>query len=630
MVTGNIVRLSDAHSSLMKDLCWWQKEKPEDRQESLWSAYERLRTQHRARDGEFLKYLSLYCNRPISSLVASGHDYIDQDDRLVYNAVQVATDAYTAKIGKTRPKATFLTFNGNWGLRERSKSLEKFVSYVLAKNDFESLSVQVLNDSAIFGTGYFHPYKVGEDIKIERVYPGELFYETTETILGRKPSVIMRRRWMEKARLKYWLEAKLGRKLLSSEEEHIYQSEGPAERDLVTGADPTIDQAEVVEAWMLPVGKQAGKYCMITSKIELECKDWNYNYFPFVRVDHTKPTYRFHAIGVAERLRGIQSDLNLMLHRVQKAIHLMSSPKVFADAGTLALIQKQSWSNEVGEILPYAGRAPLVLSPRTVHPEVFQHIENTFDKALLMAGIDKTFAGGGAPNLDSSLAQRAHNNIQSERLNISQRAFELAVASIAEQVVDLGKECYKSNKKYTVVAQNDKYSIRSVPWKDVDMERDAYTIRVLPSSSLPDDLGSRIDTVLTLVGAKVFTLEQGKRLLDFADTEQELSLDRASEDYIDWVAMKLYRGEKVAVNSTQDLQLSVQKINAHLQRAMTMEDLPPSRVKGFRDYLVALKAEIDRSSAQQMPLADPTAAPVPGPDGNVMTQVGPNDGTIPV
>jgi hypothetical protein len=597
------------------DFRWWAKKEDAD---GVMATYHHIRNRDGSRRDDNLRHMRLYGNRDYLGAGPSGHALPISADRVTLNVIKSVCDTVSARVAKNRPRPVFLTSGGNYSLRRRAQLLEKFVESQFYTSGLYNIAPQVFLDACVFGTGIIKTYQLGDTIRMERVFPGEVFVDQAEGLYG-EPRQMFQRKYINRDVLIDLFPAKEG---------VLRTVQAWDDEDGDYGYDSTADQLCVVEAWHLPSSSDAGdgKHCIVVDGVELMNEEWTENSFPFSFIKWSDRLRGFWGMGLAEELTGIQVEINKLLMKIQKAMQLLAVPWVLVEAGSK--IKKAHLNNQIGAIIPYSGTPPIVRPNQTMSPEVFGHLDRLYQRAYEIAGVSQLSATSLKPaGLESGVALREYNDIESERFALISRQYENMFMDVAKKVVSIGKKISQEYKGWSVVAQRDRNTIQEVKWKDVDMGKDAYVLKVFPSSSLPATPAGRLAMVEQLMRAGLLSGDEAKRLLDFPDLDRELALDRAASDNIDRIVENIIDdGLYESPEPFMDLVLALKKVQAAYNKAVN-DNVPEERLSMLRQFLAATHLLIQR--AQQPPMGR-TSPPSAGPDGASPTAVMPDDGTAPL
>ncbi len=588
------------------DSRWWRAREPAD---ALFSCLETYEHHDNGRRAQYLTNARLYGNVDAVGLnLASGYE-VRSPNRLTYNVVEAVADTYVNHIARARNRAVFQTIGGDFPARARARQLERFVDATMYTSDALAKLPEVVLHSFVYGDGFIHPYVDGDKICVECVHPQELFVDPAEAAYG-DPCSIVRRQWIP-------LDTLLG--LWPDKADVLRASAGTgsgAEEWLQRGA---LDMVEVVSGWYRAADrgseKTPGRYVVACRSGVLEDTPWQHAYLPFVSLTYRRRLSGFWGVSGAEKLMGLQTEINRTLHRIQQSLHLVAVPRVFLDHGSR--VRAEHINNQIGSILRYSGQKPIFETPQGVSQEAVQHLLRLRDWAFEQEGLSPYQASGQLPpGLTSGVGQREHGEAQDSRNAVRFQAWERLHVKLATQIVDLARDISDRNPKWTVRADSDKYTVAAPKFKEIDLDRDAYVMRAYPTSLLPTLPSGRRSAVIDLLGAGIITDPRtARRLLDLPDLEADTALDQAAEDGVDWAAERMLdHGDVVSPEPFDDLDLCVRRMNAHYLRARN-DGVPEDRLQLLRDFmtqtgqLIALREQAAMAVQQGTP--QPIAAPPP-------------------
>jgi len=615
------------------NLRWWESEDPSS---GVWQIYQDLSTGEGGRGAALSQYMRLYGNRDVAGIGPLSHAKVRSDSYVTLNVVKAVIDTITSRIAKTRPRPRFLTNAGNWSLKRRAKLLQRWADAQFhCANVYKSASRAFL-DACVFGTGALKVYSIGTEIKVERVFPGEIYVDPGEGLYQDPKQIFQRKhigRDVLKAMVKSLHEARPELKDLPKKLAAIDRAKCVSHEDLNTlGYGATlnkglVDMVPVVEAWKEPSikGSEDGRHALVIDGCTLLEEEW-LRPLPFVFIRWSEQLLGFWGMGLAEELQGIQAEINNLLLNVQRAMHLFSQVRVWVEGSSG--VKSEALNNDEGQVYRYNGQKPIFETVQTVHPEVFAHIENLYNKAFEIAGL--TGLGSGnvrLPRLDSAEGIRELSDTESERFALVARQYEEAYIGVTERMIAEAKHINDTHDGYQVVTKKDRHSISTVKWSEVDLEEDAYVLQVFPSSSLPHLPGGRMDRVVSMLQAGLIDLATGKELIDFPDLESNLSLDRAVKETIERdIEMMLDEGKSAAPEPFTDLVLAMKLVQAAYNRGR-VDGVPEANLKLLRQYLLALHALQQKAQANTI-VSQPGLPPAPSPDGSSPMAVSPQDGTV--
>lgn len=570
---------------------WWLEKKAEDRAHSVVKIVNFIAQYDSRRQNQYQISARLYGNTSLMGMngltfskMASTNNSLK--DRLSYNVIQAGIDTIVSKMAKNKPKPLFLTSGGDYKIQRRAKKLDKFVDGCFYENNAHKLGLEVFRDGAVFGDGIIHVYRENNRVKYERVMAGELYMDWVEAFYG-YPRQMHRVKNIDRDVL-CDLYPKSRKAILEA---------NSASADLLGGYQNVADQVTVVESWHLPSGPDAkdGLHTISMENEELFSEKYEKDHFPFVMFHWNKRLYGGWGQGAAEQIQNIQLEINKILWVIQRSIHLAGSFKVLLENGSK--IVKEYLNNDIGAIITYAGTPPQFITPPAVPVEFYQQLQNLKNSAFEQLGVSQLSAASQKPEgLDSGKALREFNNIESDRFLSVGQSYEQLYLDLAKLTIEVAKEIYEEEGSYEVRVPGKKF-IETIDWKDIDLEEDQYIMKIYPISSLPNDPAGRLQTVQEYMQAGLFSIRQGRRLLDFPDLEQIETLQNSAEDYLHELLEKIVDdGEYNPPEPFDDLSLA---------KELALEYYSQGKCSGLEqdklDMLRLFMSQVDLLSQKAMP-----------------------------
>lgn len=527
------------------------------------------------------------------SFTRPSNNQTGQKDRVTNNVVQSGIDTVVAKMSKNKPKPMFLTSGGDYKIQRRAKKLDKFVEGVFYENKAHDLGMDALLHAAVLGDGFLQVFHEGSKIKYEPSLAHELFVDQLEAING-KPRQLHRIKPVDRQVLaEKFPEYKEKIEISKS----IY--------DDYFGIYQTIsDQVLVTESWHLQSSKDSkdGLHCITIPGCTLFKEEFKKDKFPFARLQWSKRLNGYWGQSGAEQVQNLQLELNKILWIIQRSIHLAGSFKVFNKIGNKVV--KEHINNDIGAIIEYTDTPPQYIVPPVVPIELYQQAENIKVAVYEKLGVSQLSATSQKPaGLNSGAALREFNDIETERFTVLGKHYEDFFLQLANLTIDCAKELYEQGENLTVTVPGNKF-IKTIKWKDVNMEDDEYIMKVYPVSSLPNEPSGRLQTITEYMQAGMITPRAGRRLLDFPDLEQIETLANAQEDYIHEIFEKIVeRGEFTPPEPYDDLKLCREMaLEYYCQGKQNgLEEDKLEMIRQFLDQVQMLEDKAAQAMQPQMP-----------------------------
>lgn len=587
---------------------WWEEEK--DIYKHVYSVFEQIQMNQRYREQMNSTFARLYSNLPPVALSTNpyyGRNATDNvlPNRLTLNVVKSCIDTAESKIATMKPRPYFLTENGNWSQQSRAKRLTHFFDGLFDELKLYRKAQTQFKDGAIFGDGFLKYFIDPSDnkIKCERVFPDEIKVDDLEGIYGNPRSL-------------YQL------KLVSREvlvgmfpkcEAQILQ----APRSKLTAGNP-LSQADliaVVEAWHLPSNSQSsdGIHTICAETCTLFQEEYKKQYFPFTHFSWGNRPYGYYGVGLAEDLLGIQIDINKTLRTIQISQHLVGVPRIWIENSSK--VNTDHLVNDIASIGRYSGSPPIFSTPQSVAPELYAHVETQIQRAYNVTGISQLSAASEKPSgLQSAVALRTYQNIETERFKAVAMRFEDLFMDATEILIDLCDELSEIDSKFSVKAVKAK-SMEGIKWKDVKLDKESYVLRKFPTAFLPQTPEGKLETIQELINIGMIGQEHARSLLDFPDLEAVESLENASRNIIMKIMENIIeKGEYETPEPFFDLAMA-QKLAQESYLKCKLGNVDDDKLELIRLFIadvqelrIASQPPIPTSSPE-MPISNPSQIP---------------------
>lgn len=558
-----------------------------------------------------LRYARLYANQEVMGFGINNYYQIQNNssysNRVSYNVVKSCIDTAASKIAKMRPRILALTTDGDWDLQQRAKNLTCYLDGAYSEMDIYNIAPNIFLDAGVFGSGFLKIYNDGNKVKCERVFPTELLVDEAEGIYGTPQQLHQLKYIARDVLLTIYGKDETCRQAIVAAQ--------PASR-MALGSNTTADFLTVRESWHLKSTADAndGRHMLSIDGATLMSEPYDKNYFPFVKLDWSKRLLGYYGTGIAEELLGIQIEINKLLKNIQIAQHLACVPRVYVENGSQ--VNPGNFNNQIGSFVFYTGTMPQIVSGQGMSQEVYLHLETLYRRAFEIVGVSQLSSGAKKPSgLNSSVALREMQDIETERFALVAQAYEEFFIKTAEIVIDMTRDMYKNGTAQSVKLKTSKF-VETIDWKDVDMERDVYALRLYPVNILPTKPEGRLQKIQELIEAGFLSKEESFSLLDFPDLEAVATMKNSPYDT---VMMLIYhminKGEYVPPEPFMNLTLSRTMVQyAYLKAKLT--NVSEERLELLRRFMedcltleqLSMQGVMEPNNAQ--PLAVPGAPPV--------------------
>jgi hypothetical protein len=273
-------------------------------------------------------------------------------------------------------------------------------------------------------------------------------------------------------------------------------------------ATTAADMIEVIESWHLPSSKDAkdGKHAIAIENCTLFCEEYNKNYFPFLFLRWALNSLGFYGRGISEELLGIQLEINKLLRSIQVAQHLVAVPQVWLNIESK--VNTKHLNNRIGGIKYYSGNPPTFYTPQAMSAEIYQHLENLWQKGFAMTGLSELSAASQKPaGLNAAVALREYQDIESERFSAVSEAYQDFYIDATYMLLDFNRDMVELGYNPKVQVSDTTY-MRDIAFKDVDIPDDTTVIKAYPTNMLPSTPAGRLQKVQEMVQGGFYTQEE--------------------------------------------------------------------------------------------------------------------------
>lgn len=515
-------------SQLAKPFMWWLQSDAKLRAQELLSTASWLKTTQQDRYRKASIHARMYGNIPLGNNFGNTAAMGAQNnqlpiDRPTFNVVQSAIDTLTSRITQSRPLPTFLTDGGNYKKRNLAKQLNRFIQGEFYQTKAYEMGEMRFREACVLGDGLLHVYETPEKrVGLERVLETELFVDNNDAFYG-KPRTMYRLKLVDREVLRAAFPSDTA--TINSAEQAYPDTSGDS-------AKTVTDQVMVVEAWHLASGPDAndGLHIIATTEGELVNEPWTKDRFPFSGLQYSPRLVGFWAQGLTEQLTGTQIEINKLLITISQSIALFGVPRVFVEAGSKII--KAHLNNQVGGIVTYTGTKPEYEVAPCVPAELYQQLQRLIDYAFQQSGVSSLAASAQKPaGLNSGEAIRNYDDLQTDRFATIQKRYANGYEDLAYLMIDVAKDIAKQYGSYSTIYPG-KNGTESIDLPKVDLLEDPFVIQCFDSSALPKDPSGRLQKITEMTQAGMISQQEGRRLLNYPDLEQNDKLEIAAEERI--------------------------------------------------------------------------------------------------
>ncbi|MDB4982597.1 MAG: hypothetical protein JWM82_3349 [Myxococcales bacterium] len=594
------------------DLRWWLQDEPH---RAVFDVTRRIDRHLRQRQSNYLSYACLYDDSELASLVGGSSAFVtDIPDALTANIVRRQVDTYVAKQSKNRPVPMALTSDGNYGQKRRAKQLSKFFEGVLSSVGYFTTRPLRIRDSAIFGSGFAHNYRVGIKLVHERVFPWELTVDPREGMRGR-PRSLYRHTLVDKLVLM---------ERYPEFEEEIDQSETRNSHSLFDmGEEATSNLAFVREAWHLPSAEEMkqsdGAHVICVSNATLSNRVYKRDYFPFSKNTFSPGLVGYFGEGMVKGLAPVQNEINEIAARLQEAAYLTGS-YVWVPEGSG--IETDVLDNNALTLIRSALK-PDFFQPNFASSQLLQYFDTLRTRLPgEITGQSGMSTRGEVPQgIESGKAIRTFHQLGDEVFTPQGREDERDCIDTALQLLDLMEEIHEESKsgkgksfRVAVERRMDGRSfLEELDYAKVRLDRESYTLAISPVSFLsttPEDRWSQVKEMMEIPG--LLERDEVLSLLDFPDIQSAVNQKGAPRKVVERIIERILDTDDpkpIYPEPTMNLDLCVGIGTLAYLHAKWIEEAPEANTSVLLDFVIQAKNLRDGTGGPQAGSQDPNAPP---------------------
>lgn len=580
---------------------WWEEKDKDDRAKCVNRAVDQIEEDQCGWLEATLSHLRMYRNLAILGIGPYGYAKADTTlgAPLSLNVVRSMINAVHSRLTENRPRAYAQTSGATYKQKQTAEKITRYGDGLFYQTKVYQKMPQVALDLLVTGTGVMKTLKRDGKVMNEHIFSPNLRVDTVEG-MHRQPQNYYELAHISRGRLKKMFPGAAAKiddlKPIEYESDHL-SSFIPAHR--------STDVIRVVEAYHLASeeGADDGICVQTANDIELDSFAWKHDWSPYSIGRWSTSNLGFYGMGLAEELKGIQVEINRLVRKIQSAFQILSNPYILASRGSN--IARGHLTDLPGSVISYSGEAPKVITPGTVHPEVFSHLDRLYERAYEIAGLGQRFATMSQPaQYESGRAQLIDNQQQDKRYGSVQKEWE----QMHMEVMEKSMKVAKSIKGYKVKVFGDESYEELNFEKDIGAKDEEYVMRIMPVSYLSGTVQEQVNQAESLVAkGLVPSPEEALEQIDAPDIKAMVRRNISPRKLIEkQVQSMLDGGPQVAPNPQQNLALAADLAQLMYNQAEE-NGYPATALRKVRGYLIAATRQL--KMAQQGGQAAMGAAP---------------------
>lgn len=596
---------------------WWALDTQEARANALVSTASFLKEQLQYRYRQASVHSRLYSNQPLYGVAGTSFTKMSNNnqlpvDRPTMNVVQSCVDTLVSRITQSRPRPVFLTDNGNYKQRRLGKQLNEFTAGEFYHTDAYTMGELILRDAAVLGTGCIKVYTDQSNRNaIERVLLTELLFDTDDALYG-NPRQLYQLKLVDRDVLASMFPGKVS---MVDKAENAYPEQADDSKSVA-------DQVMVVEGWRLPSGPDSkdGRHIISCVGVNGSLLDdpWEKESFPFVFLHYSPRLLGPWGQSLAEQLMGTQVEINKLLMTITKSINLVGVPRIFVEEGSKVVASH--FTNEIGAIIKYRGVKPQYEVAPCIPQEIYGQLQRLVEYAYQQSGVSALAATSKKPmGLDSGAALREYDDLQTDRFAALNERYDNFFVDLSYKLIDNAKDVAIETGSYSTVYPS-KNGTKEIDLPAADMLDDSFIIQCFKSSALPRDPAGRLQKITEMMQAGMISIQEGRRLLDYPDLEQNEKLANSGEERILQILDQIVEdGEYTPPDPFMDLQLAL-TLSVQYYNLYVSAKLEEDKADMLRSFNAQVQAMLQAAQPPAPAMNPPQAVPAPLPVSPMLPQ----------
>lgn len=468
--------------------------------------------------------------RGVGSMLWPLADFGEFDAPPFYNVVQSIVDTLTNHIVRNKVRPLFTPDGGDVDLHERAKGMQLAVEGGFNEAGlWSTLGQYVALDGHLHDAGVVKilPDFANNRVLCERVFPWEVLVPESEARLGNPRQFIHRTLVPREVLLSMFPEHEEAiRNAPTTTPEWGYEGVADGMRaELVAVFDGYHLPSGFVDlredrAFGLVKNEETGKYefdpsidtghdgvqCISIKGTTLRERPWPYPYPPFAFYRPHPDAIGFWSTPIPETLSGAQIELIKLGKRVSMLLHLHAVPRIVVARG--AKIVKSHISNDLATVLESnhpPGSSIMYLHPYAVPSELLNREQQLIEWCAREVGLSEMSIAAQKPaGINHEPGMEFLADHESLRHTIRQRQWNDFFIQAARLFVDGFCQLAKVNPDFEVIWA-DSYELKKLRWKDQEIQRYRWNLKVWDTNVLAQRPEARLQQVLFLMKAGLAT-----------------------------------------------------------------------------------------------------------------------------
>ena len=459
------------------------------------------------RDAKYLRNLNRYTNNGqrreniyelYNNPVAYYYPASDQDTGPwpIENIMKSCIDTKVSKMSQVKVRPFFNPVNGKWKTRKVCRIGQQFFDEYYQRFHVYSEAIQAYRDAQIFEAGYVF---VDDETRIpKRIKPWEYYVDPAELNYDQLSRVCVR----------HWKYSLLS---IKDKIKKGTRAAADLEKDVHAKAD------EMHVYYDLDGRK---KWLFVGEEL-IESRKIDFDISPVAAIYVVPPIKGIWSISIIDDLLTLQRELDVINQKIHDATVL--TPANLGIVPTVGGVKKSTIdAGKEGlfyefEPVPGVNTPVQWINPAPVNPQWLQRRVEIIETMYQISGVSQLSAQAKKPSgLNSGVALDTLEDVESERHNFELQNYERFCMDIAE----IGIQVFDA--KETILPA--RAARAGVTWKDIQEERDFYSIQFSPASALSNTPKVKLEEVEKLQKMGIVTPPEAASFLGWPDLEKSLGM----------------------------------------------------------------------------------------------------------
>lgn len=394
------------------------------------------------------------------------------------NVIYSCISTLVSKIASQKARPFINTIKGNFHDIQIAKAAQQYFDLVYDEQNIYKTVSMSFRDACIFDTGVVF---IDKDAKgVYRVYPWNVYTLPQENQYNKLTQVLWKRPNYPSSLLD-----------VKCEKEFVTWNKYYSTKDhVVVDYIPEIDYYKE--------------------------QKWESDKLPFLFIHYETPQHGSSSQSVVDLLYGIQSEIDKILMKIEKAT--TATPLNMICAPEDSTVKSDKLTNEIGQIITYTqtpnmtGSPISVVTPSFIDPQCISWLEQLKSDAYELVGISELSAMSKKPTgIDSGVALQTLENVESDR-------FQTQLNQILTLYVDIAKMMIDIFPKNEDVLPNIKERL-SIKWGDILKIKDKMVIQFSAADSLSKDPSVKLQQLQMLAQSGILPANRIASLMNMPDLE---------------------------------------------------------------------------------------------------------------